>query len=259
MFANYHTHTTRCNHAIGKEREYIETAILRGVQVLGFSDHVPYPFPNGYESGYRVPLAEIDDYFHTLLDLRREYTGQIELHVGFEAEYYPAYHALLLEYLQPYPYEYLIMGQHFIGNEIDVPVYCGGKVGADVPWKYAHQVVEGLRTGDFTYLAHPDLPSNTERGQDYRDAMEWLCKQALALDIPLELNFLGLADGRTYPCHEFWEIAGRVGNKVIFGCDAHNPQSVANPATIDQAQDWVERHGLQVIDRVTLHRPGIRN
>ena len=61
MYANYHTHTFRCNHARGSEREYIETAISRGLSVLGFSDHVPYPFPNGYESGFRVPLALMED------------------------------------------------------------------------------------------------------------------------------------------------------------------------------------------------------
>ena len=40
--ANYHTHTTRCKHANGTEREYIEKAIEAGYQVLGFSDHSPY-------------------------------------------------------------------------------------------------------------------------------------------------------------------------------------------------------------------------
>ena len=257
MYANYHTHTTRCNHARGSEREYIETAIERGVKVLGFSDHVPYPFPNGHESGFRVPRALLEDYVVTIENLKKEYADQIEIHLGFEAEYYPKYHALLLEYLQPYPYEYLIMGQHFIANEIDEPIYCGGKVGADVPWRYARQVIEGLKTGDFTYFAHPDLPSNTERGQDYLDAMEYICRQALALDIPLELNFLGLHDRRVYPCHDFWEIAGRVGNKVIFGCDAHDPWAVADPATIESAEAWVRQHGLQVIDRVRLHRPNM--
>ncbi len=257
MYANYHTHTFRCNHARGSEREYIETAIARGVKVLGFSDHVPYPFPNGYESGFRMKCAEIGDYVNTLLALRKEYAGRIELYIGFEAEYYPLYHQSLLEFLDPYPYEYLIMGQHMIGNEIDAPVYCGGKVAADVPWKYARQVVDGLRTGDFTYLAHPDLPSNTERGEDYRAAMEWLCREALVLGIPLELNFLGLADGRAYPCHTFWEIAGQVGNTVVFGCDAHDADAVANTQTIAAANEWAAQHGLQVIDRVDLHRPNM--
>jgi len=30
MFANYHTHTSRCHHAKGTEREYIEAAIKAG-------------------------------------------------------------------------------------------------------------------------------------------------------------------------------------------------------------------------------------
>ena len=257
MYANYHTHTFRCNHARGSERAYIETAVARGVKVLGFSDHVPYPFPNGHESGFRMRCAQIEDYMGTLSDLKREYADQIEIHVGFEAEYYPLYHQRLLEFLEPYPYEYLIMGQHFIENEIDLPGYCGGRVDADVPWRYARQVVKGLRTGDFTYLAHPDLPSNTARGEEYKAAMEYLCREALALDIPLELNFLGLAEGRAYPCHDFWEIAGRVGNKVIFGCDAHDADAVANEKTVALANEWVQKHGLQVIDRVILHRPTV--
>ena len=257
MYANYHTHTYRCNHARGSEREYIERAIAQGVRVLGFSDHVPYPFPGGHESHFRMKCAEIGEYMNTLQALKEEYADRIEIHIGFEAEYYPLYHQRLLEFLQPYPYEYLILGQHMVGNEIDAPVYCGGKVTPDVPWQYARQVVEGLRKGDFVYLAHPDLPSNTERGEEYRAAMEWLCREVKALDIPIELNFLGLVEGRAYPCHDFWEIAGRVGNKVIFGCDAHDVDAVANPDTIAIAEQWVAQYGLQVIDRVNLHRPTV--
>ena len=31
MIANYHTHTWRCRHADGTEREYVETAIEAGI------------------------------------------------------------------------------------------------------------------------------------------------------------------------------------------------------------------------------------
>ena len=50
MIANYHTHTWRCRHADGTEREYVERAIEGGLKILGFSDHSPYPFPDGYDS-----------------------------------------------------------------------------------------------------------------------------------------------------------------------------------------------------------------
>lgn len=53
MIANYHTHTWRCRHADGTEREYVERAIEGGLKILGFSDHSPYPFPDGYDSGKR--------------------------------------------------------------------------------------------------------------------------------------------------------------------------------------------------------------
>ena len=54
MQANYHTHTVRCNHAEGTEREYIEQAIARKVRTLGFSDHSPQVFDGGYVSGFRI-------------------------------------------------------------------------------------------------------------------------------------------------------------------------------------------------------------
>ena len=42
--ANYHTHTKRCRHANGSDRDYIEAAISAGIKTLGFSDHVPLPY-----------------------------------------------------------------------------------------------------------------------------------------------------------------------------------------------------------------------
>lgn len=50
MIANYHTHTWRCGHAFGDEREYVENAIVGGLKILGFSDHTPMP----YEVGNKV-------------------------------------------------------------------------------------------------------------------------------------------------------------------------------------------------------------
>ena len=43
MFANYHTHTARCRHASGEDREYVLAAVQSGVKILGFSDHAPFP------------------------------------------------------------------------------------------------------------------------------------------------------------------------------------------------------------------------
>ena len=59
MIANYHTHTIRCNHAKGTEREYIEQAIKEGFKILGFSDHVPQPYPEDFYSWLRMRMSEL--------------------------------------------------------------------------------------------------------------------------------------------------------------------------------------------------------
>ena len=68
LYANYHTHTTRCNHASGSEREYIEQAISAGLIELGFSDHSPMVFhKEGYYSGFRMKPWQLEDYVKTQL------------------------------------------------------------------------------------------------------------------------------------------------------------------------------------------------
>ena len=64
--ANYHTHTTRCKHAYGSEREYIEAAIALGIKTLGFSDHIPCPYKNGFVSGIRMDMEESSEYVSTV-------------------------------------------------------------------------------------------------------------------------------------------------------------------------------------------------
>ena len=64
---------------------------------MGFSDHIAFMFPDGHQSPWRMPVDMVDDYISTLRDLREEYKDKIELHIGFEMEYYPLYFSQMLE------------------------------------------------------------------------------------------------------------------------------------------------------------------
>ena len=269
MYANYHTHTYRCHHAHGEEREYVERAIAFGMKELGFSEHVPYPFPDGYESGYRMFREDIDNYFETLLALREEYKDKIAIRIGFEAEYYPKYFDALLEYLDPFPYEYLILGQHFLGNEHGDErfgderfdgVY-SGRVDEDGTFlhQYVDQVTAGLRTGKFTYVAHPDLMNLKDGDELYEKEMTRLCTAANEVGVPLEVNMYGQRDGRQYPCERFFRIAGKCGCRAIVGCDAHAPEVIDDAAAYGACVDLAQRCGLELIDRVTLRCPHLEN
>ena len=89
MQYNYHTHTYMCGHASGTPEEYIERAIKCGIKHMGFSDHSPFIFPDGYESPHRVPCAGAREYVSMLCDLREKYKEYFDINIGFEMEYYP--------------------------------------------------------------------------------------------------------------------------------------------------------------------------
>lgn len=254
MLANYHTHTTRCGHAVGADREYVEKAIERGLQVLGFSDHVPMPFPDGHESRFRVPLGQLEDYVTSVLDLRAEYTQDIEIRLGFEAEYYPDLFGNMLRVIEPYPVDYLLLAGHF--NDSREAIYNPAMAQDQAALgRYVDMIVAGMETGRFTYVAHPDLFYFEGPDQIYAEEMTRLCAQAKALDIPLEINILGLRTGRCYPCDRFWAIVRELGCRVVLGCDAHDPNDVAEPEQVRQAMDYAARFGITPEAEITLRKP----
>lgn len=256
MLANYHTHTWRCKHANGKEDDYIQQAIDRGLKVLGFSDHTPYPFPNNYVSNFRMDVSQAEEYFATLERLKADYAGKIEILIGVEAEYYPALFPALLSLLRQFPCQYMIMGQHFIQNEFD-GVYCGSMTGdPKVLNQYVSQILEGLSTGMFTYLAHPSLLRWVGDSALYQKEMERLCLGAKEMNIPLEINMLGLMEERHYPNRLFWRIAGEVGNQAILGCDAHQAANIALPEVECKSRKWADACGVSLLDTVVLRPIG---
>lgn len=255
MFAyNYHTHTLRCRHAKGTEREFIEAAVAAGMKTLGFSDHAPQLFPGDYDSDFRMLPEETEDYVNTLLSLREEYKGQIDIKIGYEAEYYPDIFDAFLRHIRQYPCDYLILGQHFLDNET-TRRYSGRKTD-DVRYltDYVDQVCAAIRTGRFTYVAHPELQNFTGDRTVYRREYGRLIRCAMEEGIPLEINLLGLAGGRHYPCPDFWCLAGEMGADAVIGCDAHEPMALRLEEIFAKAAAMAKQYGLRLVEP-TLRAP----
>ncbi len=253
MRANYHTHTWRCHHAVGTEREYVEKAIEAGLETLGFADHAPYPYPAGYVATYKMLPSQLEDYVDTVLDLKREYKGQIEIRLGLEAEYFPAMWEGFLRLLEPYPIEYLLLGQHFLENEYDDPVYCGDRISSeDRLHRYCSQCIDALATGRFLYFAHPDLLFFSGPYAVYEEEITRVCRFCKERDIPLEMNLLGIIKNRHYPNPLFWEIAAREGNSVVLGSDAHRPEGVFVPDAVRKAERLLKECGCnRLLERLS--------
>lgn len=252
MIANYHSHTTRCRHAKGSEGEYVEKALERGLKIFGFSDHTPQFFPGDYYSFMRMRPEELEDYCHTVRQLQKEYRGQIALPLGVEAEYYPATWSEMLPRLRDAGIEYMILGQHWLGNEQNEHGSGGATADEELLKRYCYQVMKGLETGKFTYLAHPDLFNFVGDRNIYRRYMGELCRFTRQANIPLEINLLGMWSKRHYPNPEFWAIAAEEGCSVILGLDAHDPSHVLNFECENKAMEMVRHYGLKLLDTVAL-------
>ena len=253
MLENYHPHTTRCRHASGTEEEYVLQAISKGLKVLGFSDHAPFRFPGIYYSTMRMYPEELKDYTASIKHLKEKYSDKIDIRIGLEAEYYPERISSLLELMEPLDVEYLILGQHWCGNEQGEPHNGAPTDDEKRLARYCDQVAEALHTGLFSYFAHPDIMLFTGNETIYRTHTIRLCQTAKDLHIPLEINFLGLREGRPYPRPLFWEIAGEVGCQAVFGSDAHHPEHVYDPNSEIIALDMVKKYGLTLLEHVPIH------
>lgn len=244
MNKNYHTHTTRCGHAKGTEREYIECAIQNGFKVLGFSDHTPQPYPDSYVSGMRMKMDQLDEYVDTLVNLRDEYKDQIKILIGLETEYYPKYFDKLHEELKARPIDYIIMGQHHVPDEIE-GFYSGEETTSEDRLKaYVDLVIEGLSTGYFTYLAHPDLINYEGPDEIFQKHTRRICEFSLEHNIPLEINMLGFERGIHYPSDRFFSMASKMGCKFVIGCDAHEPHLVMQPEALPGFMEFLDRNNI---------------
>lgn len=252
MIANLHTHTSRCNHAQGREADYVQAALDRGFEILGFSDHTPYFFPGEYYSSFRMRPEQLDDYCDTVRQLQRQYGSRIQIPLGLELEYYPDLIGQVLPLLRDHGIEYLLLGQHFVGNEMGEH-YSGAPTGDEsILRRYCDQSIDAMQTGLFTYFAHPDLIKFVGSDHAYRRELRRICREAKDCGMPLEINMLGALTGRNYPDLRFWELAAEEGCSVIIGCDAHAPEQLRSEKLEEQLVQMARKLGLTLLENTPL-------
>ena len=250
---NYHTHTTRCYHASGTEEEYILSAIKAGFTELGFSDHTPWHYDSSFHSTMRMEENRLDDYVETLLKLKEKYKEQISIKIGLECEYFPRYMDWLKETIEKYSIDYIILGNHFDDTD-ETGIYYGRSITKQQLTKYVDSCIDAMKTGLYSYIAHPDLANYDEDDKFFAKEMTRLCIAAKEMDIPLEFNLLGFSTYRHYPSILFFAIAKQIGNKVIIGVDAHESQSLLDKDTYDKAYQFIKDFGLILTEDIKFLR-----
>ena len=97
----------------------------------------------------------------------------------------------------------------------------------------------------FEYV-HPEVFHFVGDERAYETEMRRICQAAAEADVPLEINFLGIREGRHYPIRRFWQWAAEYGCRVVFGFDAHDAESAYDGESLAVAEAWVRELGLRL-------------
>lgn len=252
----YHAHTKRCGHAVGEDEEYVLEAIKNGLKVIGFTDHIF--LPNHPQPGIRGDYSLLDDYLSSLRALREKYQDQINVLIGFEAEYLPEYFDYYQNLLKNHIVDYLILGQHLYMKDHKLTWNFTQEDGPGEIENYANWLIKGMECGLFTYVAHPDVfvLGISHFGKNAEAISHRICQKAAELGIPLEFNLGGHRrpikpyGGLKYPNENFWQIAKQYPINVIIGQDAHNPATVYCEEEVEFALSTLKKLGLKVLDNL---------
>lgn len=253
---NFHTHTYLCGHAQGKPVDFALQAQKEGCKALGFSDHCPFPkdFPDPWEN-VRMDADEVPLY----LNLIKEAAEAVDFPVftGFECEWDPVYESWYRDELRgKFGAQYLVLGQHWIMKNGLHPGSQDIQNDKELIM-YADQVISGMKSGLFDFIAHPDLFMATmhEWTENTKAVSRAIIDAAVDLNIPIEINGYGLAKTtqetnrgirQIYPYVEFWELAADSRATIICNSDAHFPNDVIFNAW--RARDFAGRFGIKVKD-----------
>ncbi len=249
---NWHTHTKRCGHAVGEDEEYVQAAIQAGVEVLGFSDHIPFEKP---APTLHMSMEEYPGYVASIRRLKEKYRDQITIYTGIEAEYYPEQ----IDYLRKVRKEldYMILGQHWITLE-DENTYEIRTPNALM--RYCDRIEQACSENLVDYICHPDvcLWSYPRYDEAVTETARRIADTALKYGVPVELNcgsgvrdygFHKYEDGEryAYPSKPFFKVFAERHVPVIIGMDIHDPRMFLTDEYLNRALSIVKEFDLNFV------------
>jgi histidinol-phosphatase (PHP family) len=247
---DYHMHLRNereeIDHTVEAVERFIEAAANRGVDEIGFSEHVYYFRQT--RSLWTVPyqtersVYDLDTYCDAVVEAKRR---GLPVKLGLEVDYVQGREDETRRLLDPYPWDYLIGSVHFIdGHGIDGPPPLIDAVGPEETWRrYESTLSAAAGSGLFDTLGHPDLVKM------FGPQLDWAWEDLIpALDsVCLEVSSAGLhkRHGRLYPEARLLAAAHEAGVPITLASDAHAPQNVGRD--LDRAIEHAQAVGYETL------------
>jgi histidinol-phosphatase (PHP family) len=227
LIVDYHLHLRdaeeRIAHTVEGVEPFVETAAARGVDEIGFTEHVYYfrQTRRLWNRPYQLErcVYDLEAYVEAVLEGK---SRGLPVKLGLEVDYVGERQDELAAILRPYPWDYLLGSVHWLdGLSVDSGPERG--VWAEWPvdevwWRYFDALAGLAGSGHVDVLAHPDLAKifgfRPER-------IEYPDFAGVALEISTA--------GRYKPVGELYpdlELLQHVGLPITLASDAHAPQNV---------------------------------
>lgn len=226
---NLHTHSMYCGHGTGNIYEYVQYAEKAGFDVLGFSEHCP--FPDDFYNSTRMAFSQRPQYENDVHRAKKE--SSIKVLLGYECDYFPKYRGYFEDLREKT--DFLISGTHLIIRQ-------SGKWSSPFSisfsksdmFSYCASCIEAIKSNLFLFIAHPDVfLLNRKWDEDAKAISRDIIEAALESNIPLEINGNGIIkaehDGASewgYPNRNFWALASSYGIKAVCSLDAHRVRNL---------------------------------
>ncbi len=241
-----HTHHERCGHAEQPIRNYIEAAIEKGLHIIGISDHSPFfaSQEDHFLPSIAMAKSEFPNYVNEILQLKKEYEGKIEVLLGIEADFFPMHIETYRQYLDRYPFDYIIGSVHYV-NDLQIftkNIWDDLTQSQKIKLKeeYYNLIEQSARSNTFQILGHIDAMKGyyPAFSSIQTDVIDQTLKVIAQCGIAIEVNTSGKMKscGGWYPADDILARALYYGVDITFGSDAHSPDRVGDDF------DFVQKH-----------------
>ena len=258
LIVDYHMHLrdeeNDIDHTADAAEKFVDRARERGVDEIGFTEHVYY-FRQTRECWSRPYQLErcvfdLDVYVDAVLEAKRR---GLPVKLGLEVDWFPPGDEPLADLLAAYPWDYLLGSVHWIdGLSVDSSPDSGAwrEWPPEQVWRrYAGEWARAARSGRFDVMSHPDLAKIFGvRGGDGEHAT--MAAAADDGDVALEISTAGLRKpvGEIYPDARLLRESRA---PVTLASDAHFPAQVGED--FEQALELARSCGRSTVS-VFEHR-----
>jgi len=250
VIVDYHMHLRASDesieHTVEAVERFVEPASERGIDEIGFTEHIYYFEQTRTLWTMRYHLErcvyDIEPYVDAVVEAkRRDYPVKL----GIEVDYEPGREEETAEALAPYPWDYVLGSIHFLaGLGIDAEPSLVDSVGPEQAWRrYYGALGQAARSGLFDSLAHPDLVKFHGAEIDW----DWDELAGSLEGVAIEVSSAGLhkPHGKLYPSPAFLSAARKRGLPITLASDAHVPQNVGRD--LDRAIEHAQSAGYETV------------